>query len=165
LGSPELLLLDEPTTGLDPAHIREVRAAIADCAARGVTVVLSSHLLSEVEQVCSHVAIIQRGRVIANGAVADLVGRRRAIRLEVDDAGRAAEILSELSEVSAAWPNGRSVLVEGSSLRPANMLLTLDEAKIRTDGFRRGHSLEEAYLSLVDQGAGAPAGEVGESDS
>jgi ABC-type multidrug transport system ATPase subunit len=109
LGSPELLLLDEPTTGLDPAHVREVREAIANCAARGVTVVLSSHLLSEVEQICSHVAIMQRGQLIAYGAVADVLGRR------ADDAG-----------------SGHS------------------------------HSLEEAYLSLVDQAAGARRSEVRE---
>ncbi len=76
LGSPELLLLDEPTTGLDPAHILEVRQAIADCAAAGTTIVLSSHLLSEVEQVCTHVAIMQRGRLVASGAVDELVGER-----------------------------------------------------------------------------------------
>ncbi len=102
LGSPELLLLDEPTTGLDPVHVREVRGAIAKCAERGVTVVLSSHLLSEVEQVCSHVAVMRRGRLVAYGAVADLVERRSAVRPDVDEPG---------------------------------------------------HSLEEAYMSLVDRGA------------
>jgi ABC-2 type transport system ATP-binding protein len=74
LGSPDLLLLDEPTIGLDPAHVREVRRAIAECAERGTTVVLSSHLLPEVEEVCSHAAILQRGRLVAFGPVDDLIG-------------------------------------------------------------------------------------------
>ena len=74
LGRPELLLLDEPTTGLDPAHVREVRAAIAAVAGRGGTVLLSSHVLSEVEQVCSHAALMQRGRVVARGTIAELTG-------------------------------------------------------------------------------------------
>jgi ABC-2 type transport system ATP-binding protein len=79
MGRPELLLLDEPTTGLDPAHIRDVRAAIAEVRRRGATVVLSSHLLSEVEHVCTHVAVMQHGRLIASGPVAELVGAREGL--------------------------------------------------------------------------------------
>jgi ABC-2 type transport system ATP-binding protein len=79
MGQPELLLLDEPTTGLDPAHICDVRAAIAEVGRRGATVVLSSHLLSEVEQVCTHAAVMQHGRLIASGSVADLVGGRETL--------------------------------------------------------------------------------------
>jgi ABC-2 type transport system ATP-binding protein len=73
LGTPELLLLDEPTTGLDPAHVREVRAAIAGVAERGGTVLLSSHVLAEVEEVCTHAAFMRDGRLVAAGAVAELV--------------------------------------------------------------------------------------------
>jgi energy-coupling factor transporter ATP-binding protein EcfA2 len=63
LGEPELLLLDEPTTGLDPAHICEIREAIAAAAASGATVVFSSHLLSEVERICTHAAVMRAGRL------------------------------------------------------------------------------------------------------
>ncbi len=75
MGRPDLLLLDEPTTGLDPVHIRDVRAAIVEVGRQGATVVLSSHLLSEVEQVCTHAAIMQRGRLLASGLIEDLVGQ------------------------------------------------------------------------------------------
>jgi len=74
LGTPELLLLDEPTTGLDPAHVREVRAAIAGAAARGATVLLSSHHLAEVEEVCTHAAFMREGRLVASGSIAELTG-------------------------------------------------------------------------------------------
>jgi len=74
LGAPELLLLDEPTTGLDPAHIREIRGAIANADASGATVVFSSHLLSEVERICTHAAIMDGGRLIASGPVSELRG-------------------------------------------------------------------------------------------
>jgi ABC-2 type transport system ATP-binding protein len=74
LGAPELLLLDEPTTGLDPAHIREIREVIAAAAASGTTVVFSSHLLSEVEHTCTHAAVMRAGRLIAFGPVAELRG-------------------------------------------------------------------------------------------
>ena len=79
LGMPDLLLLDEPTTGLDPAHVREVRSTIAGVAARGGTVLLSSHLLSEVEEVCTHVAFMRDGRLIASGSVAELTGSARTL--------------------------------------------------------------------------------------
>jgi ABC-2 type transport system ATP-binding protein len=72
LGTPELLLLDEPTSGLDPAQTQEVRHAISAAAADGTTVLFSSHLLAEVEQVCTHAAVMRRGRVIAFGPVAEL---------------------------------------------------------------------------------------------
>lgn len=76
LGAPELLLLDEPTTGLDPAHILEIREAIESAAASGATVVFSSHLLSEVERICTHAAIMSAGRVIVSGPVSELRGER-----------------------------------------------------------------------------------------
>ena len=79
LGTPDLLLLDEPTTGLDPAHAREVRAAIAGVAARGGTVLLSSHLLGEVEEVCTHAAFMREGRLVRAGSVAELTGSRRSL--------------------------------------------------------------------------------------
>jgi ABC-2 type transport system ATP-binding protein len=82
LGSPDLLLLDEPTTGLDPAHILEVREAITAAADAGATVVFSSHVMSEVEKICTHVAVMARGRLIASGPVGELVASSGASSLE-----------------------------------------------------------------------------------
>jgi len=82
LGGPELLLLDEPTTGLDPAHVLEIHETIARVAAEGATVVLSSHRLSEIERVCTHAAVMRAGRSIAYGAVSEL----RAGRDSLEDA-------------------------------------------------------------------------------
>jgi ABC-2 type transport system ATP-binding protein len=74
LGEPDLLLLDEPTTGLDPAHVLEVREAIRNAAASGAAVLFSSHQLSEVEQICTHAAVMRDGRLIAFGTVTELTG-------------------------------------------------------------------------------------------
>jgi ABC-2 type transport system ATP-binding protein len=82
LGLPDLLLLDEPTNGLDPPQIREMREVMKDYARDGRTVIVSSHLLSEVEQTCSHVVVMHRGRVIATGTVADLLSEHSGRRLE-----------------------------------------------------------------------------------
>lgn len=75
LGRPELLILDEPLTGQDPLHVQELRSAVAALAGSGTTVLMSSHVLAEVQRTCTHVAVMQQGRLVASGRVADLVGR------------------------------------------------------------------------------------------
>jgi len=79
LGEPELLLLDEPTTGLDPAHVLEIREAIAAAATRGATVLFSSHQLAEIERVCTHAAVMRGGRLISFGSVAGLRGAHASL--------------------------------------------------------------------------------------
>src|SRR5205823_10805579 len=73
LRAPRLLLLDEPTTGLDPAGMRDMRALVKRLAGEGITVLLSSHLLSEVEELCNRVAIIRSGRIVYEGTLGDLL--------------------------------------------------------------------------------------------
>ena len=82
LGMPDVLVLDEPTNGLDPPQIREMRSVLQNYAASGRTVVISSHLLSEVEQTCSHVVVMHHGTLIAQGTVAELLAGRSGVRLE-----------------------------------------------------------------------------------
>lgn len=95
LRDPELLILDEPTNGLDPAGIRDIRDMIRDLGDGGVTVLISSHILAEVQQVCDSVSIIGRGRLLASGRVADLLaGSAASVRVGVADPARAAEILA-----------------------------------------------------------------------
>jgi len=82
LGMPDVLVLDEPTNGLDPPQIREMRQVLQDYAATGRTVVISSHLLSEVEQTCSHVVVMHHGTLIAQGTVTELLAGRSGASLE-----------------------------------------------------------------------------------
>ncbi len=89
LKSPDLLILDEPTNGLDPAGIREIRELIRDLGEAGVTVLLSSHILAEVQQVCTSATIIGNGRMLTSGKVEDLLGRT-SYRLRVGDPAAAA---------------------------------------------------------------------------
>lgn len=94
LKQPELLILDEPTNGLDPAGIREIRETIRSLGQSGVTVLLSSHILAEVQQVCDSATIIGNGRMLASGKVSDLLaGGGTTWRLRVADTSRAAEVL------------------------------------------------------------------------
>ena len=109
LGDPELLLLDEPTNGMDPAGMAEVRELIRGMGSENRTVILSSHLLNEVEQVCDSVAILSHGRVIAQGDVAELLQERgqAQVRLRTTDNAKASDILTALAWVeSVSADNG-----------------------------------------------------------
>ena len=115
LGDPELLVLDEPTNGMDPAGMAEVRELIRGLGGENRTVILSSHLLNEVEQVCDSVAILSHGRLIAQGDVAELLQERGQpqVRLRTTDDRKAWEILNALAWVdSVSADNG--YLVAGS---------------------------------------------------
>ncbi len=85
LGAPEIVFFDEPTSALDPVGRSDVRALIERLRARGTTVFLNSHLLGEVERVCDRVCIVDRGRVVAEGAVGALTGETRGARVRLDD--------------------------------------------------------------------------------
>jgi ABC-2 type transport system ATP-binding protein len=94
LKEPQLLILDEPTNGLDPAGIREIRDMVRDLGRSGVSVLLSSHILAEVQQVCDHVSIIGRGRLLATGSVAEVVGdTARGVRVGLADLAGGAAVL------------------------------------------------------------------------
>jgi ABC-2 type transport system ATP-binding protein len=103
LADPELLILDEPTNGLDPAGMREFRDMIRGFVAEGRTVLLSSHLLDEVEKICDAVAIVDRGRVVMQGSIADLArGGEQTILIATSDEERALTLLGESRAVSSA---------------------------------------------------------------
>jgi ABC-2 type transport system ATP-binding protein len=99
LGSPRLLILDEPANGLDPAGIREMRHLLRELAASGMTIFVSSHLLAEVELMCDRVAIIHRGKLLRSGTVAELISRRRETIFRVDPVDRAREIASRAHRI------------------------------------------------------------------
>ncbi len=107
LKQPQLLILDEPTNGLDPAGIREIRETIRDLGARGVTVLLSSHILAEVQQVCDSATIIGHGRMLASGRVEELIGTSTTYRVVVADPAAGARLLESA---------GHGVRVEGPVL-------------------------------------------------
>ena len=110
LREPTLLVLDEPTEGLDPAGVADVRAVIARLGAEGVTVFLSSHVLTEVQQLCERIAVLNRGRLVAEGATADLLARDAHLTVRFDvpaEAERAAAVLA-----AAGWTTEPATEVE-----------------------------------------------------
>jgi ABC-2 type transport system ATP-binding protein len=111
LADPELLILDEPMNGLDPAGIQEFRGFVRSFVSDGGTIVLSSHLLDEVEKTCDHVAIVDQGRIVVQGSIAELRdGGRHGAVVEVDDRQRARALI-------VAHPAVERVVDDGSQLR------------------------------------------------
>ena len=126
LKEPDLLILDEPTNGLDPAGIREIRETIRDLGGSGVTVLLSSHILAEVQQVCTSATIIGNGRLLASGAVEDLLGGGTTYRVVVADPPSAATVL-ERAGVAVAHVDGALHVESGE---PGEVTRVLGEAGI-----------------------------------
>lgn len=115
VNKPELLILDEPTNGMDPAGMREIRILLRSLVEQGVTVFLSSHLLHEVEQVCDRVAVLNKGKIIAQGAVNELIGQKLVVRVRVPSPTEAAAVLSSLPGAADIQPDGAYVTVSGVS--------------------------------------------------
>ena len=149
----ELLVLDEPTNGLDPQGTREVRALLLELAAGGATVVLSTHLLSEVQQVCSHVGVMHRGRLVAQGPIGEL-GARAATRVAVrtSDTAGATRVL-EARGVSAVRTDGDTVTGTLGDAPPEPVVAALVHAGVPVRGFEvLVADLEEMFVELTGQG-------------
>ncbi len=147
---PALLILDEPTNGMDPTGMREVRNLLRSLAAEGVTVLLSSHLLHEVEQVCDRVAVMNRGRVIAQGEVDELLGGQASVKVRVPDTRAAAQVLAALPGVQEVTPNGAYVTVKGvESERVVEHLVAA--GIIPTEVTTARHDLEDIFITLTQE--------------
>jgi ABC-2 type transport system ATP-binding protein len=114
LNDPELIILDEPTNGLDPQGTREIRSLIPELAAEGRTIVLCSHLLHEVEQVCDAVTIFQRGRVVAQGPTKELIGNRSRLELRLADMSAADLILRDSPWASQLTRQNGALYIDGA---------------------------------------------------
>jgi ABC-2 type transport system ATP-binding protein len=128
LADPELLILDEPMNGLDPAGMLEFRGLIRSFVDEGRTVFLSSHLLDEVQRTCDFAAIVDRGRVITQGPIGSLAARGRELEIGTDDPARAAALLAEAHGVGSA---------------------TVAEGAVRLGLSPNGHSERELITAMV----------------
>ncbi|MFC0600611.1 ABC transporter ATP-binding protein [Streptomyces palmae] len=165
----ELLILDEPTNGLDPQGMREIRTLVRELAEDGTTVFLSSHLLDEIEQVCTHAAVMAQGRLITQGTVAELVAASRGrLAVTTPDPAEAVRILKEhgvtdlvvqderitgeLPSVEAGPPEEPPQGAEGPlDLAELNAALVHGGVRVRSFGTERA-SLEDVFVSLTGEG-------------
>jgi ABC-2 type transport system ATP-binding protein len=149
LGLPDLLVLDEPMNGLDPPQIREMRDALLRYAAAGRTVILSSHLLAEVERTCSHVVVMHQGRRIAAGPVADIIGAGSALLVGTTQAGRAVSVLRGLTGIESADLHAGGVQFRPNGVPAATVVAALVGAGIPVDRVGPSRRLEDAFLALI----------------
>ncbi|MHB8668958.1 MAG: ABC transporter ATP-binding protein [Acidimicrobiales bacterium] len=149
-----LLILDEPTNGLDPQGTREVRSLIRSLAVDGTTVFLSSHLLAEVEQLCTHAAVMSVGRVVAQGPLDSLrTGGAPMLRVETPDAELAAEMLARMPGVGATSCGVGEVRAElvGALAEECASILVQRGVRVRALVTERA-SLEDAFVKLTGEG-------------
>ena len=150
LHDPDLIVLDEPTNGLDPQGTREVRALIPELAAEGRTIVLCSHLLHEVEQVCDTVAIFQRGRIIARGPTKELVGTNAGLEVQVAEVDRAEALLRDSAWSARLSRQNGSLIVDRGGAEAAEINRLLAANGLYASVLRPlNHTLEEAFLEIT----------------
>ena len=150
----ELLILDEPTNGLDPQGTREVRNLIRSLAAEGITIFLSSHLLTEIEQLCSHVAVMRAGEIVAQGSLEEIRanGQTRLI-LNVDNTKEAKEVLKAAGINKSKSAGNKIISSVASDFDVAKLNKQLVAKKIAVSEIRLEHpSLEEYFVDLTGEG-------------
>ena len=151
---PELLILDEPTNGLDPSGIIEIRDLISELGQQGKTIFLSSHMLHEVEQVCDHVAILNRGRVIAQGPVDELLHRGKMLQVRVSDVDAAVALLMDVDWIKTIEMEEEEGLIsiEAAEEKFPDVNEMLVKGGIRVLEMKKSEeSLEDFFLEAIEE--------------
>jgi ABC-2 type transport system ATP-binding protein len=155
LKDPDLLILDEPTNGLDPAGTVEMRTLIRGLGQGRRTVILSSHLMPEVEQICDRVGVIRRGTLVAEGTVDELRGRD-SLRVRAEPLAAARRLVATMPGTGRVEIVGDSLQVEADSTMAPAINRALVEAGVAvSELYREQASLEEVFLELTQEGADA----------
>ncbi len=152
LREPRLLLLDEPATGLDPGGMRDMRALIRRLADGGMTVLLSSHLLAEVEELCDRVAIVRAGRIVYEGAIADLKATATTgYRLRTSDNTAAIAVCEAQAGVASARLDGGEVHLDAAEPAVAELSVALVESGLRITALvPDSATLEDLFFRLTE---------------
>jgi ABC-2 type transport system ATP-binding protein len=153
MGNPEVLVLDEPTNGLDPEGIAEVRDLITLQAANGKTIIMASHILNEVEKVCTEVAILKGGQLLAQGNVRSLLKGESVLEVKCADPLKLLKLLEKcpfVNHVKAESPGVKVNLKEGSSSADLNRYV-FDQGLVLSEIILHQKSLESQFLELVKE--------------
>jgi ABC-2 type transport system ATP-binding protein len=150
----QLLILDEPTNGLDPQGTREVRILIRDLASQGITIFISSHLLLEIEQICTHLAVMSAGNLVAQGSLEELsFSEILNLNLHTPDADLAIEVLETLSITAVQDGGVVTAQIAHDYIAPHVIVETLVSADVQISGFLlEAPKLEERFVSLTGEG-------------
>lgn len=151
LNDPEILILDEPTNGLDPQGIRQIRDIIKEIAATGTTILLASHLLDEVEKVCSHVVVLRKGIILYTGTVAGMINNEGFFELQSANPAALQAALQKHPQIETFESHeGNIMAYPNSDLEPAELNRYMFEQGITLSHLvKRKQSLEEQFLQLT----------------
>jgi ABC-2 type transport system ATP-binding protein len=153
LNDPEILILDEPTNGLDPQGIHEIRQIIKDVASKGTTILLASHLLDEVEKVCSHVVIIREGVKLYSGRVDEMISSHGLFELKVEiDSDKLFELLSNFEGIATVKKDDDKIIATLNKPITATELNTFlfKNGLVLSHLVKRKPSLEQQFLTLTN---------------
>ncbi|MGK0390725.1 MAG: ABC-2 type transport system ATP-binding protein, partial [Maribacter sp.] len=156
VGDPKVLIFDEPTNGLDPEGIAEVRETLLKISKRGKTIIMASHILDEVEKICSHVAIIKKGTLLATGTVGQILTSDRLIEIAATDMEALKRVLAAFPEIKEMEMIDDNYLIltlpeEGANAADMNRL-AFDQGVILTRLLERKRSLESEFLEITKSG-------------
>lgn len=151
IGNPEVLIFDEPTNGLDPKGIAEVRETILQIAQTGKTILMASHILDEVEKICSHVAIIRDGQLLATGTVGAILSDEKTIEVGAKDLESLQRLLSNIPEITKLeQTNGRFLLSVPPDFDAQQLnQLAFDRGLVLNHLAARAKSLEAEFLEIT----------------
>lgn len=150
LNDPEILILDEPTNGLDPQGIHKIRQLITDIAAQGTTILLASHLLDEVEKVCSHAVVLRKGVILYSGTVQGMLSNEGFFELAADDTTTLTALLTAHPSVDKVEGKDKLTVYLKAPLEPAELSKYLSANGIYLSHLvKRTNSLEEQFIKLT----------------
>jgi ABC-2 type transport system ATP-binding protein len=152
VGDPEVLIFDEPTNGLDPQGIADIRRVILEISAMGKTIVLASHLLDEVQKVCTDFCVLQRGNKVFQGSVSEVINQKRRIEVMAPDLQMLRGVLQEHLHVKNIEQKNGMLMVQGDALEPAALNRYLFDKGITASHLALVRtSLEEQFLEILKE--------------
>ncbi len=152
LANPEVLLLDEPTNGLDPAGIAEIRTLIQQLHSQGVTIIMASHLLDEVEKVCTHVAILKKGDLLGSGAVDEVLHQQKVVEIAASDLAKLSQVLQEYPQMLKQEANHATLRLyfnEWPDMAALNQFC-FERGIVLEQLQQRKQSLESSFMQLTN---------------
>lgn len=150
MGEPDLLILDEPANGLDPGEVHALREHLINLAARGVAILISSHILAEIELLASHAVVMNEGSIVTTGPLKELLGSG-SYEFDVDDSAHGESILCRIEGVTAVKRRNSQLIVTAPSRTAKELVHALVSAGVGVSGARSARNLEDVYLALVGE--------------
>ena len=158
IGSPEVLVLDEPTNGLDPQGIAEIRDLIIEIGKKGKTIIIASHILDEIEKICTHCAILKNGKLLRTGTINEIIGNQEntLIKIRATDENQLEKIIESDSEISIYNKDAEqdSLIISVSKDKTPEEVnrYFFDKGVVLSELVVYNESLENQFLNIIKEG-------------